>query len=189
MLISNMLHPDLGVVIADSEPAAPVADVQTVAAPTAPTQFAAPEFHEAAPSLVEPANPEPVVSIEAVPTPAQSRAARPLTKQPIATQSVAIPPVDTTANDEIQMDVFGSDSIADNEGAELENQGVTPQEEAKKVAAVPAARSRPAVEERQLPSGSERLKTIWDALRESVKQGSTEHVCTQAEIALNQCSE
>lgn len=179
MLISSLWHPDLGVVIADSKPAAPAIDLQTVSEPGHPTQqLAAPDTYETLPDLAESAGPGPVMT---------TAATEPITAQPLAIESVTAQPVTTTTETDTAMDLFESDSSAGIEEAEPENQEIVPQEEVKKVAAAPAARRGPAVEERPLPSGGVRPKTIWDTFRESFKQGSTEHVCTQAEIALNQC--
>lgn len=180
MLISSMRHPDLGAVIADSEPAAPVGDSPTVSAPSTP-QPVAPVTNEAAPNL-EPANPEPIVTTVAI----QPAAAPSVATQPAATQSVTTSPAATTATADTQMGASDSDPIAGNEQAEPEMQIAVPQHE-EKVAAVPPVRRGPAVEERKLPTTGVRPKTIWDEFRKSFKQGREEHICTQAEIALNQC--
>lgn len=180
MLISSMRHPDLGAVIADSQPAAPVIDSHTVSAPIAP-QPVAPITHEAAPNL-QPANPEPIVTTVAI----QPTAVPPVATQPAATPPVTTPPAATTATADTRTDASDSDSIADNEVAEPEMQIAVPQQE-EKVAAVPPVRRGPAVEERKLPTTGVRPKTIWDEFRKSFKQGREEHICTQAEIALNQC--
>ena len=186
MLISATLHPDLGAVIADAKPAAPAADVQTISAPTASVQIAAPtspQVHEAAPNLVEPASLEPIVSIEATP----SAAARPVKTRPVPTQPVTTTPMATTVKADTQMDAPESEAITDIEEAEPQPEIVVPKQEEKKVATARPARRGPAVEERELPTTGVRPKTIWEDFRKSFTQGRKERVCSQAEIALNQC--
>jgi hypothetical protein len=181
MLFSNMLHPDLGVVIGDSKPAVPAADLHAVSAASASTQLVAPETHEAVSSPLESTGSEPVLATEAT----QPQATQPAPKLRPA-KSMATQPLLTAAEADTQMDVTESEFVPDAGEAEPEEQAVEPQKAAKKVAAAPRIRKRPAVEERELPSGG-RHQTIWDTFRESFKQGRKEHICTQAEIALNQC--
>lgn len=182
MLFSNMLHPDLGVVIGGAKPAVPAADLHAVSAASDSTQLAAPETHEAVSSPVESTELEPVLATEAT----QPQETQPMPK-PGPAKSMAIQPLPTAAEADTPMDVAESEFVADIGDAEPEKPMVEPQKEAKKVAAAPPVRKGPAVEERELPSGG-RHQTIWDTFRESFKQGRKEHVCTQAEIALNQCN-
>lgn len=183
MLASNISRPDLGVVIADSKPAAPVTDVHAVTAPIPP---AAPVTHATAPNL-EPVGPEPsITTVAAQPAASLSAATPPAETQATKPQAVKSRPRANTVKPDIQADIPGSEPVADDAEAEPETPMAAPQQEEKKVAAAPPARSGPVVEERQLPSRS-RPKTVWDEFRKSFKQGRKEHICTQAEIALNQC--
>lgn len=201
MLFSDLLRPDLGVVIADANPAAPTADVQTVSTSgvsvnSAPaqsdptTQGTAPlatlETHDAAPNLMDPAGAESLMAADTQPDAAPVVIRRPRATQAAAVQSPSAQPVTVTQETDAQFEVFEFDSVTTTEEAVTEPQVVEPTEETRKVAATPRAKRGPVVEERRLPSGG-RHKTVWDAFRESFKQGSTQHVCTQAEIALNQC--
>jgi hypothetical protein len=52
--------------------------------------------------------------------------------------------------------------------------------------AVAPVENEPAVEEQKEPTSGEQ-KSGWSAFKESLKKGREERVCTQAEIALNQC--
>lgn len=201
MMFSDLLRPDLGVVIADSNPKAPVADVQTVSTsgtsvnttsspseltPPATETLATLETHEAAPNLVDPADAEPATAAETQTESAPVVTRRPRTTQAAAVQSPSEQPVTITQETDNQFEVFEFESVTTPEETMPEPQVVEPPEETRKVAAAPRAKRGPAVEERRLPSGG-RHKTVWDAFRESFKQGSTQQVCTQAEIALNQC--
>ena len=195
MLMSNLLRPDLGVVIADSKPAKPVADVHKVAAKEAPPPPVAPRTHEVAPNL-EPVEPTPALTADAsgpaVPEPA---AEKPSARRSLAKRSAESKPATTElspvslqaapAETDSQPAISESTPLADTE-AEPEVTTVAPQEKSKKVATGSAVKRAPIVEERRLPPGK-RPKTVWDEFRESFKQGRKERVCTQAEIALNQC--
>lgn len=65
-----------------------------------------------------------------------------------------------------------------------EQSGEAAPREESTVAAASPVESSPVVEERK---DTQDEKTGWDAFKESLKQGRQERVCTQAEIALNQC--
>ena len=93
----------------------------------------------------------------------------------------------TTVKADTQMDAPESEAITDIEEAEPQPEIVVPKQEEKKVATARPARRGPAVEERELPTTGVRPKTIWEDFRKSFKQGRKERVCSQAEIALNQC--
>lgn len=182
MLLSNGQHPDLGDVIAESKPAVSSVDSQTVSAPDASTSLAT-IGHEIVPNIVSPADPE--LAGTTVDTPP---VAMQLTKEhSLATHPTATSRVSSTAKAEPLVEAIESDPIANVEEAEPETQVVIPQEKEKKVAAAPRAGKGPIVEDRPIPSSGYRAKTIWDDFRASFKQGSTQPVCTQAEMALNQC--
>jgi len=186
-LIANLLRPDLGVVIADSKPTAPAADLRAVSVPAA-AATEAPAMPEADLGLAESGGHEPVVestapqTVTALESEAQLPSTQTSTKKRKRTRSMeTVEKIESeTALPEISEPVL--------EVAEpiQEEPVVVPQEEPKKVAASPPPRNGPAVEERRIPVG-ERGKTLWDDFRKSFKQGTTQHVCTQAEIALNQC--
>lgn len=183
MLVSNGGHPDLGDVLADSKPPTSAAEAQMVSAPDVPAPLPIPIAHETAPNMVTPADPE-----LATTTVDNSAAVIPQTiEQAFATQSKSKRRVPRTAKSEPTIEAIESEPVAIVEGAEPEREVVMPQEKEKKVAAAPRAGRSPIVEDRPIPSSGNRAKTIWDDFRESFKQGSTQHVCTQAEIALNQC--
>lgn len=179
MLVSNGGHPDLGDVLADSNPPASTADSQMVSAPDAPTTLATPLAHEIA---VTPAGPEMAATTDTPPGATQQAIA-----QPVATQPTAAGRVPKAAKAKPSIETKESGPIAIVEEAEPERQVVVSQEKKKKVAAAPRVEKGPIVEDRPIPSSGNRAKTIWDDFRESFKQGSTQHVCTQAETALNQC--
>lgn len=65
-------------------------------------------------------------------------------------------------------------------------QAVQSGEESTVAAAAPPVESRTAQEEPQATSQGGQ-KSGWDSFKESLKKGREERVCTQAEIALNQC--
>ncbi|HEU4709236.1 MAG TPA: hypothetical protein VFS17_07990 [Methylophilaceae bacterium] len=194
MLLSHLLRPDLGVVIADSKPAKPVADVHKVATTEASPPPVAPRSHEVASNL-EPVEPAPALTADAsepVPVPAagqrpESQSLAKQSTQPKPTSAKLSPvnlqatPVETTS----QTDVSEPAPIPDAE-AEPETPPPASQEKPKKVATGSPVKRGPVVEERRLPPGK-RMRTVWDEFKESFKQGRKERVCTQAEIALNQC--
>lgn len=192
LLFSNLLHPDLGVVVADSKPKAPAADLQTVSAPATAPEVVSPQPHVAAPNLEAPADPgTEIVALEpsqptALPDESLPQMTRSRAAQAAAVRSPSTQPVAITEETEINRFEFEDDHASDDPEALPETPVVTPPE-TRKVATAPRARSGPAVEERSLPTRGTRPKTIWDGFRESFKQGRKEHVCTQAEIALNQC--
>lgn len=66
------------------------------------------------------------------------------------------------------------------------DQAVQSGEESTVAAAAPPVESRTAQEEPQATSQGGQ-KSGWDSFKESLKKGREERVCTQAEIALNQC--
>lgn len=178
---SKKPHPDLGVVIAGSESVTPATDLQNASASSLPARLASPETHEATPERME-LSETPVEVAESVPTQeviTQPSAREPLAEKLLPSKSEPAPEPD------IQLK-SPAPTIAYNEEPEPDNEVVVRQEEVKKVATVTQARSGPSVEERRLPRGSH-PKTIWDDFRKSFKQGRTERICTQAEIALNQC--
>lgn len=181
MLVSNGGHPDLGDVLAASKPPTLAAEAQVVSVPDAPMPIAIPIAHETAPNMV--ADPElATTTVDASP------AVIPQTmEQAFTTQSKSKRRGSRTAKAAPTIGSVETDPIVIVEEAEPEKQVVVPQEEEKKVAAAPRAGKGPIVEDRPIPSSALRAKTIWDDFRESFKQGSTQHVCTQAEIALNQC--
>ncbi|HEU4708491.1 MAG TPA: hypothetical protein VFS17_04190, partial [Methylophilaceae bacterium] len=55
------------------------------------------------------------------------------------------------------------------------------------VAANPPPHHETAVKESHEAASEDKQKSGWSAFTESIKKGREEHVCTQAEIALNQC--
>ena len=189
LLFSNMLRPDLGVVISDSKSAAPGADVRAVSVPAPPMEPASTAMTEADPSLAEPD--------ADFATPVQSDTSQTVTAlepeiQLPPTQSGSkkrrrVQAMESTINVDTEAPVeINSEPVIEVAEPAREEPVVVPQEEPKKVAASPPARKGPVVEERRISAGS-RGKTLWDDFRESFKQGSTQQVCTQAEIALNQC--
>jgi hypothetical protein len=181
LLLSPAPGPDLGVVIAGSRPSAPTTDLQAVAAPEAGPVV--PVTHEAAPVLEMPAEAEPLVE----PPPMSAQEAR----QSRATRAAAVRSPSTRSapiarETDALTEAFGS-SAAPEHAEAMPEAPAAEHEPEKNVAAAPRVNSGPKVEERPLPPGGSRPKTVWDALGESFRQGSTQRVCTQAEIALNQC--
>lgn len=190
MLFSSMWHPDLGDVIADATPAPQPADLQAVSTSvppvtSPPSPLTAPESYASAPELMEPADDEPGTSAEPQSLATQETVTRPRATQAAAVRSPSAQTLAITEEADSPMVEFEFDA-ASSEDTLPEAEILEPQEPPRQVAAAPAVRRGPSVEERRLPSGG-RHKTVWDAFRESFKQGRKEHVCTQAEIALNQC--
>lgn len=195
MLVSSLLRPDLGVVVAESKPAKPVADVHKVAATKTPSVPVTPKTQEVAPNL-EPVGPAPALTADASePAVSETTVEKPSSRQSLAKQSVETKPTTTklspanlqatSTETDSQTDISQPSPITDAE-AEPAMPVAAPQEKPKKVATGSPVKRSPVVEERQLPPGK-RPKTVWDEFRESFKQGRKERVCTQAEIALNQC--
>lgn len=196
MLFSNMLHPDLGVVMAHSESAAPVVSTGAVSAPSAPAEYAPPPVvHEVSPDLVAPLGAGPAVTETVVAQPAVTEAAAPPSEtEPVGTRDRATRPrVKKSVSARAVATAATLPQPADNqsvnasaaEKAEPGGYVPEPRQEEKKVA---VAASGPVVEERPVPSsGRTRPKTIFDEFAKSFKQGRKERVCTQAERALNQC--
>ena len=178
MLNPQMLQPDLGVVVTDIKPEAPAAELHTVAVPAAPTQIAIPSVAETTTIPAEPANLEPVGEIGSdEPVPSQPRRKKAPSRQTVP----------TTAEVDTQVDASANDALAEVEETVEEEPVVVSRDETRKVVKARETDTGPAVEERLLPVNSDPPRDIWNAFRESFKQGSTQHVCTQAEIALNQC--
>ena len=178
MLVSNVRHPDLGDVIAESKPAVS-AIPQTASTSDAPTPLASPLAQEIA---VSPADPGVAATVDV-----SSVATQQTMEQPVAIPPTTSRRASRKAKAEPTFEIIEANPIAHVEEAEPERQAVVPHQEEKKVAAAPRAVKGPSVEDRPVPSSGIRAKTIWDDFRESFKQGSTQPVCTQAEIALNQC--
>lgn len=171
MLVSNMLDPDLGDVVANTSPAdapatlAPVAPTQTVAA-----QPAAANAHVAAPNLVDPNAPitpsNTIADQPATIANAEPKAETPKRRSSSRKRAEQVEPVQTV------------------EPVETVEQTESSRDSRTMAAAPPPVESRTI--EPQSTAGKE-LKAGWNAFRESFKQGRKERVCTQAEIALNQC--
>jgi hypothetical protein len=119
------------------------------------------------------------------PSARRSLAKRSAESKPATTELSPVSLQAAPAETDSQPAISESTPLADTE-AEPEVTTVAPQEKSKKVATGSAVKRAPIVEERRLPPGK-RPKTVWDEFRESFKQGRKERVCTQAEIALNQC--
>lgn len=183
MLFSNMLHPDLGVVVAHSEPAAPAMGARTAPVPDAPVP--PPAVHAVSPDLVAPPGAEPAVTEETASSPeteateTKHRTTKPRVKKSAGARVVAATETLPQPADNQPANAFVA------EKAEPGGYVPEPRREEKKVA---VAASGPVVEERAVPSsGRTRPKTIFDEFAKSFKQGRKERVCTQAERALNQC--
>lgn len=155
MLVSNMMSPDLGNVVAEEPAAETAAALQTT--PTADKaketsmQPDAPGLKAVAPVM---AKPDEATTRNAPKATATAKAEAPKRKKPVKKQ----------------------DSSEQAEAPKEENT----------VAAAPPVEHQPVVEEQKAPAQGEE-KSGWAAFKESVKKGREERVCTQAEIALNQC--
>ena len=175
MLASNMLDPDLGDVVANTAPADSAATSPQVApAQAVVAQPTVAKAHVAAPNLVDP---------EA-----------PITADAATAEQPAVP---TSANDELKTETPKRKSSSRKKTEKVEAaqtvepletvQQPQPSRDSRSMAAAPPVESRTIRQEPGTTSGKD-LKAGWDAFRESFKQGRKERVCTQAEIALNQCS-
>ena len=175
MLASNMLDPDLGDVVANTAPADSAATSPQVApAQAVVAQPTVAKAHVAAPNLVDP---------EA-----------PITADAATAEQPAVP---TSANDELKTETPKRKSSSRKKTEKVEAaqtvepletvQQPQPSRDSRSMAAAPPVESRTIRQESGTTSGKD-LKAGWDAFRESFKQGRKERVCTQAEIALNQCS-
>jgi hypothetical protein len=162
MLVSNMFTPDLGDVVANT----PVPGVKAAALQAAPmpaTQPETPKLDAVAPVMARPD--------------ATGATDNTATNQPITTTAKAETSMEATENQ-------SSSKKKAEPAKQAERTAVTKQKST--VAAGPPVESRTLKEEPQA-SPQDRLKTGWEAFRESFRQGRKERVCTQAEIALNQC--
>jgi hypothetical protein len=158
MLVSNMLTPDLGNVVADT-PATAAAPQEATSAADRDMQPDAPGLKAVAPVMAKPGN--------------AGTADKPALNQ------------STTANANTKTETPKRKSTKPMQNQEPAKDIATPGQDSTVAAAQPWE-SKPAVEERKESLQGEQ-KTGWDAFKESLKKGRKEHVCTQAEIALNQC--
>lgn len=160
MLISNMLSPDLSTDIAD----APVAETKTAGLKTVPASDSGMQPDAAGLKAVAPVMTRPgdMGSTDNGP------AGKPFTTTAKPSTSSETPKRNSATSVKKQEPV----------------QGVRPPLEESTVAAA-SVENKPLVEERRDTQGEQ--KTGWAAFKESLKRGREERVCTQAEIALNQC--
>jgi len=161
MLVSNMLAtPELGNV-ADVQ----ASDVSSAASQSAPSVAQDKTMQPDAPGL---------------------QAVAPVMAKPddsTANNTVAKQPSTATAKASTKADTPKRKSAKSSKKQEPVEQVTVPAEEST-VAAAPVE-NKPAAEEQKEPSQGE--KSGWSAFKESLKKGREERVCTQAEIALNQC--
>lgn len=156
MLAGNLFDPDLGDVVATTEPPEATAAV-----------------FEAPPALDPHVQPIAAKDAAAGSKPAAN-----------AGKTDASKPT-TTAKADAKAETPKRKSTASKKKKEPVEQTAEPKEEST-VAAAPPVESQPAQVESSTTSQGEQ-KSGWAAFKESVKQGREERVCTQAEIALNQC--
>lgn len=158
MLISNMLSPNLSAATADASLAdTKTAALQTESAPDMGMEPDAPRLKSVAPVMAKPGDVG-------------------------STNEAAGKPASTTAKASTKAETPKRKSTVKKQEPVEE---VSPPLEKSAVAAAPIE-NQPVVEERKDTSQGEQ-KTGWAAFKESLKKGREEHVCTQAEIALNQC--
>jgi len=173
LLASNLLDPGLGDVIATTTPAAPAATpLPVVTEPTAATQPIERNPHVAAPNLVDP---EP---------------------NTLGTISTTQPATTTSTNDNATTEATDRNPIRKRKVTEPTEQSVETVEasgsplssrDSRTMAAAPAESRATAGESRTAAQPD--IKAGWEAFKKSLKQGRKERVCTQAELALNQCSD
>jgi hypothetical protein len=158
MLVSNMLAPDIGVVADVTAPEATAAALQVSSSPAVTDTAMQPD----APGL------KAVAPVMAKPGEA---AAGGKTSKPVTTTAKAEPAKRKSAKAVKKQDTSEETPAAEQEST---------------VAAAPPVEHKPAAEP-QKSSAEDDQKSGWSAFKESLKQGREERVCTQAEIALNQC--
>lgn len=161
MLVSNMLTPDLGNAVANGPPPETTAAALQEAPSTADKamQPGAPSLKAVAPVMAKPSGAGTAGKLAANQSTAANATAKTETLKRKSTKSV--------------------------QKQESVKEVAMPGQESTVAAASPLE-NKPVIEERkESPQGEQ--KSGWEAFKESLKKGREEHICTQAEIALNQC--
>lgn len=198
MLLNNMLAPDLADVIVKT---APTDKVATTPSPvTTPqgvvTQAVVADTNVGAPNLIDPADPttedamvggQVADDAETVVHTSGRKSSNRKKKEGSTLDTVEA--VDTTQQAELHEPI---ETVATVETADPVNT-VEPAAEPAKPKEKPTVAAGPPVESRTIRTDPQTrqppdLKAGWEAFKKSFKQGRKERVCTQAEIALNQCN-